>query len=73
MSKDAIQQAQLEDLAEKTYTMQQYFQEFTDMERGEYDGIHGFQPDQDGNEAYQEGYRSGYEYAQRIGAEQDDR
>jgi hypothetical protein len=76
MSKDAIQQAQLEDLAEKTYTMQQYFQEFTDMERGEYDGIHGFHPDQDGNEAYQEGYRNGYEYAQReyaqrIGAEQN--
>lgn len=71
MSKDAIQQAQLEDLAEKTYTMQQYFQEFTDLERGEYDGIHGFYPDRDGNEAYLEGYRTGYEYAQRIGANQD--
>ena len=31
MSKDAIHQAQLEDLAEKTYTMQQYFQEFTNF------------------------------------------
>ena len=71
MSKDAIQQAQLEDLAEKTYTMQQYFQEFTDLERGEYDGIHGFHPDHDGNEAYLDGHRTGSEYAQRIGANQD--
>ena len=49
--------------------MQQYFQEFTDLERGEYDGVNGFNCDPDGNESYQEGYRTGYEYAQKIGAE----
>ena len=63
MSKDAIQQAQLEDLAEKTYNMQQYFQEFTDMERGEYDGIHGFHPDPDGNEALQDDI---FDFEQRL-------
>ena len=73
MSKDYQEQAQLEDLAENTYNMQQYFQEFTDMERGEYDGVNGFNCDPDGNESYQEGYRTGYEYAQKIGANQDDR
>jgi hypothetical protein len=47
------------------------FMDSNQTKTGEYDGIHGFQPDQDGNEAYLEGYRSGYEYAQKIGANQD--
>ena len=40
MSRDAREQAQLEDIADTTYNMYQYFKELTEYERGEYDALH---------------------------------
>ena len=68
MSKDYQEQAHLEDLAENTYNMQQYWQEFTDMERGEYDALNGYNCDPEESEQYKQGFAQGYEYAQQIGA-----
>lgn len=68
MSRDAIEQAQLETLADKQYNLQEYWQELTDYERGEYDGLSGFNCDPSESEQYQRGFADGYEYAQIIGA-----
>ena len=75
MSKDAIQQAQLEDIADEKYlTMYQYYKELTDYERGEYDALHSypFDESEEANKEYTEGYRTGYEYAQRMGAKDNE-
>ena len=68
MSKDYREQAQLEDVADKQYNMQEYWQELTDYERGEYDALNGYNCDPEESEEYQRGFGDGYEYAQRIGA-----
>jgi len=71
MSKDAREQAQLEDEADEKYlTMYQYFKELTDYERGEYDALHGY-PVSDAEESpdYYSGYGDAYEYLQVMGAD----
>ena len=68
MSRDAVEQAQLETLADKQYNLQEYWQELTDYERGEYDALSGFNCDPSESEQYQRGFADGYEYAQIIGA-----
>ena len=68
MSKDYQEQAQLETLADKQYNLQEYWQELTDYERGEYDGLSGYNCDPSESEDYKRGFAEGYEYAQRMGA-----
>ena len=68
MSRDYQEQSQLETLADKQYNLQEYWQELTDYERGEYDGLSGFNCDPSESEEYQRGFADGYEYAQIIGA-----
>jgi len=68
MSKDYREQAQLETLADKQYNLQEYWQELSDYERGEYDGLSGYNCDPDESEEYKRGFADGYEYAQIIGA-----
>ena len=68
MSRDYQEQSQLETLADKQYNLQDYWQELTDYERGEYDGLSGFNCDPSESEEYQRGFADGYEYAQIIGA-----
>lgn len=67
MSKDYREQAQLEDIADTTYNMYQYFKEFTDYERGEYDALHGY-PVSDAEESpdYYSGYGDAYAYLQTL-------
>jgi hypothetical protein len=71
MSKDYQEQAQLETMADKQYNLQEYWQELADYERGEYDALSGYRCDPKESEEYQRGFADGYEYAQRIGANQD--
>ena len=71
MSKDYQEQSQLETLADKQYNLQEYWQELTDYERGEYDGLSGFNCDPSESEQYQRGFADGYEYAQIMGANID--
>jgi len=68
MSRDAREQAQLEALADKQYNLQEYWQELTDYDRGEYDGLSGYNCDPSESEDYKRGFADGYEYAQRMGA-----
>jgi hypothetical protein len=68
MSKDYREQAQLEDIADKQYNLQEYWQELSDYERGEYDGLSGYTCDPEESEEYKRGFADGYEYAQRMGA-----
>jgi len=71
MSKDYREQSQLEDEADEKYlTMYQYYKELTDFERGEYDALHSyaFDESEESNKEYTEGYRTGYAYAQQMGA-----
>ena len=68
MSKDYQEQSQLETLADKQYNLQEYWQELTDYERGEYDGLSGFNCDPSESEDYKRGFADGYEHAQIIGA-----
>jgi hypothetical protein len=68
MSRDAREQAQLETLADKQYNLQEYWQELTDYDRGEYDGLSGYNCDPSESEDYKRGFADGYEYAQRMGA-----
>lgn len=68
MSRDYQEQSQLETLADKQYNLQEYWQELTDYERGEYDGLSGYNCDPSESEEYQRGFADGYEYAQRMGA-----
>ncbi len=67
MSRDAREQAQLEDIADTTYNMYQYFKELTDYERGEYDALHGY-PVSDAEESpdYYSGYGDAYAYLQTL-------
>ena len=67
MSKDAREQAQLETLADKQYNLQEYWQELTDYERGEYDALHGY-PVSDADESpdYYTGYGDAYEYLETL-------
>ena len=68
MSKDYREQAQLEDIADNQYNLQEYWQELSDYERGEYDGLSGYNCDPKESEEYQRGFADGYEYAQQKGA-----
>ena len=68
MSRDYQEQSQLETLADKQYNLQEYWQELSDYERGEYDGLSGYTCDPDESEEYKRGFADGYAYAQRIGA-----
>jgi len=68
MSRDYQEQSQLETLADKQYNLQEYWQELTDYERGEYDGLSGFNCDPSESAEYQRGFADGYEYAQITGA-----
>lgn len=68
MSRDAREQSQLETLADKQYNLQEYWQELTDYERGEYDGLSGYNCDPSESEDYKRGFADGYECAQIIGA-----
>lgn len=72
MSKDYQEQAQLETLADKQYNLQEYWQELTDYERGEYDGLSGYSCDPEESEDYKRGFADGYEHAQIIGANIND-
>jgi hypothetical protein len=69
MSRDYQEQSQLETLADKQYNLQEYWQELTDYDRGEYDGLSGYKCDPDESEEYKRGFADGYEYAQIIGAD----
>ena len=66
MSKDAREQAQLEDIADTTYNMYQYFKELTDYERGEYDALHGYPVEDNESQDYLSGYGDAYAYLQTL-------
>ena len=66
MSKDAREQAQLEDIADTTYNMYQYFKELTDYERGEYDALHGYPVEDNEAPDYLSGYGDAYAYLQTL-------
>lgn len=71
MSKDAREQAQLEDVDEAVYNLYEGFKSLTEYEKGEYDGLSGFPPLMDKSQDYYDGYNKGYAYAQQRSAEYD--
>ena len=66
MSKDYREQAHLEDIADTTYNMYQYFKELTEYERGEYDALHGYPVADNESPDYLSGYGDAYTYLQTL-------